>query len=222
VLADTLGAIDPGGSAVTVTTGTPGQNGKLTFTGAVGERVSLSVSGVTMGTSSCCGARVSITNPDGTTLVSPGFVGTSGSFVDTKTLGQAGTYTILVDPENANTGSATLRLYDVPPDLTGSVLVGGPGVSVMLSTPGQNARLTVDVTAGQQHTLTLSGVTIGTSSCCSGRVSILNPDGTPLVSPSFFGTSGKVMTFTPTTTGIHTIVLDPDGASTGGVTTAVS
>src|SRR5262249_32817311 len=38
---DVTHAINPGGSAVTVTTTTPGQNGRLTFTGTTNHRVSL-------------------------------------------------------------------------------------------------------------------------------------------------------------------------------------
>src|SRR5207249_2359544 len=45
---DTPGTIVPGGSAVTVSFGTPGQNGRLTFSGTAGQHVSLLSSGSTI------------------------------------------------------------------------------------------------------------------------------------------------------------------------------
>ena len=113
---DVTTTITPGGPPVTVTTGpVPGQNALATFSGNQGQRIALKLSNVTIGTSSCCSARVSILKPDGSTLVFPTPFGTSGGFVDTRSLPVSGTYTILVDPQLADVGSATLTLYDVPP-----------------------------------------------------------------------------------------------------------
>src|SRR5207237_7739276 len=47
-------------------------------------------------------------------------------------------YTITIDPQGTATGSATLTLYDVPPDVTGSLAIGGPPQPVSVGTPGQN------------------------------------------------------------------------------------
>ena len=46
-------------------------------------------------------------------------VGSAGAFVDARTLPDNGTYAVVVDPQSANTGAATLTLYDVPPDSGG-------------------------------------------------------------------------------------------------------
>src|SRR5207237_1048536 len=140
------------------------------------QRISLNIDQVTLGSSSCCSGKVSIKNPDGSTLVSPTFFGTLGNtFVDTVTLAQTGTYTIVIDPQGNGTGSAQFSLYDVPADTTGSISIGGPAQNVTVSTPGQNATLTFTGTTGKSIHLTVSNVTIGTSSCCSGKVSIKNP-----------------------------------------------
>ena len=70
-------------------------------------------------------------------------------FLDTRVLPASGTYTILVDPQLADLGSMTLTLYDVPPDLTGSIAIGGPPASLTLGpVPGQNATLSFSGTAG--------------------------------------------------------------------------
>ena len=76
------------------------------------------------------------------------------------TLPTTGTYAILVDPAAAYTGSLTLSLYDVPPDATGSMTVG-PAVAVSIATPGQNASLAFEATAGQPITIRGANSTIG-------------------------------------------------------------
>ena len=62
------------------------------------QRISLGMSNVTIGTSGCCSAQVSIWKPDGSNLVYPTLVGTTGGFLDTRVLPVSGMYTILVDP----------------------------------------------------------------------------------------------------------------------------
>ena len=70
--------------------------------------------------------------------------GTSGGFLDTRTLPVSGTYTILVDPQLADLGSMTLTLYDVPPDVTSLDHSRRPPVTVSMGpVPGQNALVIV-------------------------------------------------------------------------------
>jgi hypothetical protein len=219
---DTTGSITAGGAPVTITTTALGQNAQLPFTATTGQRISLEMTDVTVGTSSCCSAMVSIVRPNGTNLVSPTYVGTSGAFVDTKTATSTGTHTILFDPQGGASGSATLRLYDVPADVSGSLAIGGGPLPFSVSTPGQNARLTFSGTAGRTVTLTASAVSIGASGCCSTMVSVLRPDGTRLVSPTYVGTNGRSLTMTLSVTGTYAVVVDPQGAATGGMTLALS
>ena len=217
---DVTGSMTPGGSPLTVTMGpTPGQNALVTFSGTQGQRISLGMSNVTIGTSTCCSARVSITSPDNSTLVYATPVGRNGGFLDTKVLPMTGTYTILVDPQGADLGSMTLNLYDVPPDLTGTIAIGGGPVSLTLApTPGQNATLTFNGTATQRVSLRLSNVTIGNTSCCGARISILKPDGTTVVPPILVGTFGATITATLPVTGVYSIGIDPQQAYVGGIT----
>jgi hypothetical protein len=77
------------------------------------------VSGVTIGTSSCCAANLSIPG-----VFAPTLVGRNGLFVDTKVLPATGEYRVLVDPLGMETGSVTVTLYDVPPDASASMSVG--------------------------------------------------------------------------------------------------
>ena len=83
---------------VTVTTTVANENATLTFLGAAGQRVSLKVSGVTIGTSTTGSLKVSITKPDGTALVAATSMGTSGGYIDVKSL-----------PPQARTRSSSTR-----------------------------------------------------------------------------------------------------------------
>jgi hypothetical protein len=219
---DVTGSIVPGAASVSLTTTVPGQDAALSFEGVAGRRVSLRLTSVSIGSSCCSSAKVSIVRPDGATLVAPTYFGTNGGYVDVKTLPVTGTYTIELDPQGTATGGATVTLYDVPPDATGTLAVGGAAATVTLGVPGQNARLTFSGSAGQRATLRLTGVTIGTACCTSAQVSVLNPNGTALLSPTFFGTSGKTLALSLAATGTYTGVIDPQGNATGSVTAALT
>ncbi|HJS70130.1 MAG TPA: hypothetical protein VJ744_04930, partial [Gaiellaceae bacterium] len=209
--------IVPGGPSATVTTATGGENASLSFDGAAGQRVSLEITDVTIGTSTCCSTRVSILRPDGRSVAAV-TVGTNGGFLDATALPSAGTYTVLVDPQSTNVGSATLTLHDVPPDVTGSITSEGPPVVVTATQPGQNALVAFSGSAGRRVSVGISDVTVGTSTCCSVRVSVLRPDGRTLVSPVFVGTNGGFLDATTLpSTGTYTILVDPQGPTTGGV-----
>jgi hypothetical protein len=218
---DVTASIAPGGAPVSVAMSSLGQNAAVSFDGLAGQRVSLKLSGVTIGTSTCCSARVSIQKPDGSALVTPTLFGGNGGFVDAKALPVSGRYTIVVDPQGADVGSATLQLYEVPPDLTGSLVVGGPPVSLNLSTPGQNALLTFMGAAGQRVTIRATGVTIGPSTCCSVSLLVRKPDGLPLAS-GLAGTNGGALAATLPFAGRYTLVIDPQAAGQGTLTLAAS
>ncbi len=220
---DVTSTITLGGPSVTVTISSPNDNARITFSGTTGQRIFVSLDGITIGTSSCCSVLVSILKPDGTTLTGTStFVGTSGGYIDTATLPTAGTYTILLDPQATATGSATVTAYDVPADVAPTLqpTQAGTAATLTASVPGQNILPTFTGAAGQRVFVNLAGVTIGTSSCCSVLVSILKPDGTTLTGTStFVGTSGGYIdTATLPTAGTYTILLDPQATATGSAT----
>jgi hypothetical protein len=209
VPADVTGSITPGGSPVQVTLTGAGQNGQLTFTGTAGQRISLGVSGGPDGT-------VTIRKPDQTALAST-TMWFFPSFVDAVTLPTTGTYTLVIDPSAANTGSVTLTLYDVPADFTGTVTVGGSAQTVNTTTPGQNASLTFSGTASQQVTVHVTGNTMGLV-----FVSLLKPDGTTLTTWVSSSSSFDLPAQTLPTTGTYTIAIDPFQASTGTMNVQVT
>jgi hypothetical protein len=212
VPADVTATISPGGPPVTVTTSVPGQNAKATFAGTAGQRVSLKVA------PTCCSLTVSIQKPDGTNLVAATSFGTSGGFIDTKSLPVGGTYTIVVNPQAAAIGSVTLTLFDIATDVLASITPGGAPVTVTTTVPGQNAKATFTGVANRGIALNLDNVTMGTSLTSSFKLSIKKPDGTDLFAAALFGRSGGFIdTKTLPVNGTYTIVIDPQGDVAGSV-----
>jgi YD repeat-containing protein len=217
VAADVTGPITPGGSALTVTTTTPGQNARLTFSGSASQRVSLKVSGVSMTGGTNNWVNVYIKKPDGTTLASDTFA-SGGGLIDTVTLPTAGTYTVVVDPTNTSTGSATLTLYDVPADVTTSILPDATPVTVTTTGPGQNAKLTFSGVANQRVSLKITGVSMTGGTNNWVNVSLRKPDNTSLTSTTVDSSGGFFDTQTLPTTGTYTVFVDPTNTSTGSAT----
>ena len=195
------------GETKLVTLNTANKIALVVFDGVAGQQISLQMTGVTISSST-----VTVINPNGTTLASLGSVGTGGGFIDTKTLGTTGTYTIMVDPASTNTGSMTLNLFNVV-NVTATITAGGT-TPITISTPGQNAEVTFTGASGQHVSLNIGSVTIaGTTT-----YTVKKPDGSTLASGGF-GTSGGFLEipYLPTA-GTYTILVDPSGASTGNVT----
>ena len=203
---DVTNTITPGGSAVVITTTVPGQNARLTFSGTTGQRISINVS-----TNFTVCWTLAIIKPDGSNLLSNFGCGSS-SFVDPQQLPVSGTYTILIDPSGSATGQATVTAYNVT-DVTGTVTIGGPSVSPVITTPGQVIRLTFSGTSSVR----LSVNAASTFNTC-WTLTILKPDSTQL--SSTFG-CGSTIFLDPQqlpATGTYTLIADPSGTGTGQVT----
>jgi hypothetical protein len=128
-----------------------------------------------------------------------------------------GNYEVLLNPASDNIGSATVTLYDVPADVTGTLTIGGGSVGVTITTPGQNGALTFSGTSGQQATVRITNNTIG-----SITVTLLKPDGTQLTQSVFSAGTYNLATQTLPTTGTYTIKLDPTGDNTGSINVSVT
>jgi predicted small integral membrane protein len=218
VAADATATLTAGGPARTVATTTPGQNAAFSFAGTAGQRVFLNFTGGTFASSTQ--AKVTVSQPDGTALVSGLNCGQS-CVVDTRSLPVAGTYTILVDPQGAVTGSLTAQLHQVPADLVATATAGGPAQQVVVAAPGQNASVTFAAEAGQRVSIQLSGSTFGLSTT-SASVTVLKPDGTALHAATGLGANGLLLgpTAMPAS-GTYTVTLNPAGALTGAVAVRV-
>jgi hypothetical protein len=219
VPADTTAAITANSSPVTLTTTVPGQNGLASFTGTAGDRMSVWVTNVSSGSST----TIALRDPSETVLSS---VPTSifGAFMEPVTLAASGSHAILMDPAGANTGSVTLRLYDIPADVTGSLTVNGGGVGVSLTGPGQKASYTFSGTASQQITvsMTSSNFDLPTGTGTTVNVKLLRANGTVLAQTTSGGTTFSLPTQTLPATETYTVVIDPDTAGIGTATVTVT
>jgi hypothetical protein len=201
------------GQTRTVTIGTAGKIGLMVFDEASDHRVSLVASNVTI---PLCGT-LSLLSPSGVNLASNNSICKgSTAFLDTPTLTDDGTYTILAQTSvGGGAGSVTVTLHDIAHDFKSSITPDGPAVDVKLTTPGQNAELTFSGTSREQVSLNLTN---GTFPSCSPNVSIINPDGTVLFSGTCYGGGGFVPSQRLPTTGTYKILLTMADPGTGGVT----
>jgi hypothetical protein len=187
---------------------TPGQNARLTFSGTTADRIALKFSGPN--------GTVSLRNPSDVSLAS-GTPGIFGSFLEPVTLAATGTHAVFADPLDANTGTFTLTLYDVPDDSTGTMTINGGAVALSL-TPGQNGTRTFSGTSGQQVTVRI------TNSSIAGfpEVKLLKPDGTQLTSGSSFWANFNLPQQTLPVTGTYTVSVNPSVHNSGSMNVAVT
>ena len=159
---DSSGAIAASGLPTPVGFSAPGQKAVLTFNGLNGQRICLLGS---QDAATQIGTDVKLyapgAYPAGTPLVSQTLF--SSFFVDTMTLTSNGSYTILADPLLNKTRAATLALYDVPPDVTGSLTIGASAQTMSIPAVGQAANLTFTVggSGTQSVTIRLRNLAIG-------------------------------------------------------------
>ena len=158
----------------------------------------------------------SIIKPDGTNLVAPTYFGTGGGVLDSQVLPTTGTYAILVDPASTYTGTVTLTLYNQP-DVTGTITVGGATVTPTLTVPGQRARYTFSGSAGQSVSLGFTSVTFP-----SVTLSLVKPDGTTWAVTNLGTSGGSQDPMALPIAGTYSVVVDPDGFSTGSLTVTLS
>ena len=212
-IVDVTGPITAGGSAVPTTVANPGQNVRLTFDGTANQRVSLKISGVTIGSTTA----VNVLKPDGTTLATTNANVSSGGWLEPTTLPVTGAYTIFANPASTNTGNMTFNLYDVPADTAGTVTIGGGAVGVTITTPGQNGQLTFSGTSGQQVTVRITSNTMSVVT-----VKLLKPDGTTLTTSASSASSFNLAQQTLPASGTYTIKIDPNTFNTGSMNVSVT
>jgi YD repeat-containing protein len=201
------GRITIDGSTTVASITTANKTGLMVFDGTAGQRVSIGFSAVTVTQFSA-----TIYRPDGTSMTVPvPTFNTSGGSLDLGILPVTGTYTIFLDPVSTYTGNVTVTAST---ELIGTITPGGAAVPITISRVGQNARYSFTGIAGQTISLGVTSVTIS-----SLNVSILKPDGTPLIAPATFSTSGGAIDsqLLPTS-GTYAILIDPSLAYTGNVT----
>jgi hypothetical protein len=124
-------------------------------------------------------------------------------FTDVKVAPVAGTYTLVVDPDDANTGTATITLADVPRDISGEIVAGGAPVSFTITTAGQNGRISFIGSAGQRIALTNTSTTI-----FSTTLTIQAPDGSQVAHANVINNNVVGPVYLPVS-GAYSILVNP-------------
>jgi hypothetical protein len=207
--------ITVGGAAANVAIATPGQNARYAFSGTTGDQVSALLSDSTFTTADCPPAQLSLIRPDGTALAGSAF-GCNPSFLDSQTLDQDGTWTLLVDPQGPATGTATLQAFNAQ-DQTGPIPTDGTAVNVVIDTPGENADFHFFGSLGQQVTAQVTSATF--TGCPAFGLRLVRPDGTE-VAGSLTSCSDTALLGPQTLdqVGAWEVVVDPQGPTTGSAT----
>lgn len=168
------GTLVPDTAPLNVIMARVGQNARLKFDAAAGQRYWLKLRGGTFPS----GVSVYVYKPDGSTLNTTSVL-TSLDF-DTGVLPLSGTYTVWFDPAALVTGKVDVELVTIPADLANTIMVDGGAASVNLAA-GQRAVLSFDGIAGQRLGLGYTGVsTIPASNNINYTVN--KPDGSQLAS----------------------------------------
>ncbi len=155
-----------------------GQNASLTFSGAVGEKLSFNVLNSTIGTTMTA-CNLTIYDPNNVAVSSAYSCGLGNpKFLDTLALASLGTYTAYIDPFQTNTGSLTLSINN-DQDVTGPSISVGSGATPSTTVPGQDVRLSFAGTAGQRIAILVTNV-----SNPEAAVNLITPTGATLASVS--------------------------------------
>ncbi len=214
------------GTAVTLTTTSPCQNGRAYFAGTGGQRISVKFTSASSDQATAMLNGPVIGPPD----IFPGGCVTNGCFLDAMTLSRDGEYYLLLNPSTTVTGTFGFTVYDVQDVGQPSLPVTATNpANVALNTPGQNAKLPITGTStGQQITVHVTANSF-TGSNCWVTVALLDPNGTPLTSVSpytmpssctpTFDLAPKVVGNPPTT---YSVSIDPAGPNTGSLSVRVS
>lgn len=208
-----------GGPAVTVGNTRPGQNAKLLFTAAEGQRIAVLCDGVSADALTV-----------GLKLLDPSGAAVDGTSVCSKTpqtllfdarTYAAGTWTILLNPDRSVVDTRTLRVLAVPADAAVSTTVDSSPTTLTLA-PAQNASLSFPVTAGQRFGVSCS--VANPDQQYDVRFTLLRPDGSYQTSASCY-TSNTGLLFEPPSTvmaGTWLIKIDPSTTSSVSLTLKVA
>jgi YD repeat-containing protein len=192
-----------------VTLATPGTIALLLLDRVAGQRF------LTIGTSPTSVLQhVTMLRPDGEVLSTRGPWYSPTAIQDALTAPTTGTYTFLIEADASALGTKTYTVFDVPPDLTGTIGVTCAPVPVGVLTPGQNARLTMHGTAGQRVAMVVDAKTItalgATLAASDGSVVWYAPIYTP-------GAEAYAIVTLPLT-GTYSLLLNPWYDYSGAIT----
>jgi YD repeat-containing protein len=204
------------GQAQAITITNPGQIGLVIFDGVAGQEISVNITGVSGS------GYVDLFNPDGTNLYHSASFTNSGTFNVVPILSQTGTYQFMLSDVGAGSESATINLYNVPPNAAGSLTINGSSATLTTTTPGQNAQATFSGSATQSVTVHVTNSTLSGN----GTVQLISTDGVTVLTYAYLNGSPNfnLSSVTLPNTGTYTILVNtiPSGPITGNITLTVT
>ncbi|HXO47773.1 MAG TPA: hypothetical protein VN897_10900, partial [Mycobacterium sp.] len=209
-----LGATD-----FTATIPTPGATAQLAFSGNAGSRVSLLTVADSNLRQGCF--TISLTAPGATTALYSNTQSSFSDFSQALTLPASGLYTMLLVPCGNATGNAALTLFDVPPDATGSTMIGGTAASLTTVVPGQGAQVSLPVSAANQTANVAVTADANFSSSCY-TVTVTGPNGTLINTGQGCGTGYSTGVLNLGAAGTYNIAVASVSTAVGNVTVGVT
>ena len=173
----------------------------------VNRRVSLGVSGGPPGT-------VHVRAADGA-LVAAGSIGPTPSFIEPWIFARG--QTIATERTGPASGTVTLTLYDVPPDVERTLAIDGPAVAVTTTQPGQNGVVRFTATPADAVTIHITGNRIG-----AVAVTLRDARGATLSAASSAAGSFNLPIAALTVAGEYVVSVDPIDARVGSVNVAAT
>ena len=189
-----------------------GASGQYTFSGVVGQRLGLALSGLS---TTPAGGSVtwSVIAPNGSTMAACGSINTDNGCVLPK-LPATGSYTIAISPNGTPaTVQATLTLSS---EVTGALTANAAATTMQTTRVGQNGRYTFTANAGDNYSLVWTGATF------NGNWStfyLYAPDGSQMTTQSFSASysAGEIPLSNLSQTGTYTLFAVPYAGGTGQV-----
>ena len=210
------------GVALTNTTTFPGQSIRFGFSASSGQRVGLGVTGMSL-TPLGSSANVSVYKPDNSLLANIGCIASTGcsiNFGPTNSgpafynFASSGIYKIVVTPNSGAVGTFTTTLSS---EAMGTVSIGSTH-SLSIPRLGQNARLSINGTAGQQLGLAMANASLSPTAAGPLYYYIYKPDNTLLVNYLVSHNDTTVLDIPALpTTGTYTLYVEP---ATAAISTA--
>jgi hypothetical protein len=169
---------------------------------------------VTDASLSGCKYSLSLVRPDGTMLGRRIDSCGATAYLDTRTLDQNGTWTVVVDPVGIDVGDATLQVFAVVDEV--QTIKPGRDITTFTSeTPGTDAFFQIAGHAGDTRTVTISASTYERHPCPALVVALRRPDGTVATSAKTCGGGLTIAKVRLDRTGTWTLFIDPQGPATG-------